>query len=73
MVFINFGCSFSFGKSFLTCPLQAITKISIASKVKTCICEQFFFIVQIVLEVLLPDWRFAFTVDHRFLKATLTL
>ena len=51
MVFISFGCSidiFSFGKSFLICPLQAVQKSIIVRKVKTCVCEKYFSIVQIV-------------------------
>ncbi len=50
MVFISFGCStdiFSFGKSFLTGPLQAVPKSNIVRSV----CEKYFFIVQIVIDV----------------------
>ena len=56
MFLISFGCSF--GKSFLTGPLQAATKITIVRKVKTCSCEKYFLIVHIVIEgsIFLPGW-----------------
>jgi hypothetical protein len=57
----SFGCptdiifdslTVSFGKSFLTCPLQEVQKIIIVRKVKTCIWGKCFFNIKIVFNVL---------------------
>jgi len=57
---LSFGCpadivfdsvAFSFGKSFLTCPLQEVPKINSVRKVKACLCEKYLFIVQLFIDV----------------------